>query len=107
MQYLANEFLEKNYKNVLKIYTDGSVMDDGAAGAAFVDPEFNNMTHSFSLHAVSIYTAELVAILMDLQHLNETHTPLSAIVTVVTPELSSPPSGPTLLMHRRIWYDRS
>ena len=60
MQYLANEFLEKNYKNVLKIYTDGSVMDDGAAGAAFVDPEFNNMTHSFSLHAVSIYTAELV-----------------------------------------------
>ena len=69
VQYLANGFLEK-YKNVLKIYTDGSVMDDGAAGAAFVDPEFNNMTHSFSLHAVSIYTAELVAILMDL-HINE------------------------------------
>lgn len=91
----------------MKIYTDGSVTDDDAAGAAFVVPKFNNITHPFSLPPVSIYIAELVAILMDLQHLNETHTPLSAIVTVVTPELSSPPSGPTLLMHRRIWYDRS
>ena len=45
-------------------------MDDDAARAAFVDPEFNNMTQSFSLHAVSIYTAELVAVLMDL-HINE------------------------------------
>lgn len=80
-------------------------MDDDAAGAAFVVPKFNNITHSFSLPPVSIYIAELVAILMDLQHMNKTHTPLSAIVIVVT--LSSPPSGPTLLMHRRIWYDRS
>ena len=43
-QFVANEFLERNYKN-LEIYTDGSVLDDGAAGAAFVVPEFNNMTH--------------------------------------------------------------
>ena len=56
------------------------MLDDGAAGAAFVVPEFNNMTHSFSLPAVSIYTAELVAILMALQHMNAIHTPPSAIV---------------------------
>ena len=55
-------------------------MADGAAGAAFVVPEFNNMTHSFSLPAVSVYTAELVAILMALQHMNAIHTPPSPIV---------------------------
>ena len=79
-QFVANEFLERNYKNFLEIYTDGSVLDDGAAGAAFVVPEFNNMTHSFSLPAVSVYTAELVAILMALQHMSAIHTPPSAIV---------------------------
>ena len=79
-QFVAKEFLERNYKNFLEIYTDGSVLDDGAAGAAFVVPEFNNMTHSFSLPAVSVYTAELVAILMALQHISDIHTPPSAIV---------------------------
>ena len=86
VQYLANEILEKSYKNFLKIYTDGSVLDDGAAGAAFVVPEFNNMTHSFSLLAVSIYTAELVAILMALQHMNGIHTPPSATVICSDPK---------------------
>ena len=79
-QFVANEFLERNYKNFLEIYTDGSVLDDGAAGAAFVVPEFNNTTHSFSLPAVTVYTAELVAILMALQHMSAIHTPPSAIV---------------------------
>ena len=79
-QFVANEFLERNYKNFLEIYTDGSVLDDGAAGAAFVVPEFNNMTHSFSLPAVSVYMAELVAILMALQHMSAIHTPPPAIV---------------------------
>ena len=37
-QFVANEFLERNYKNFLEIYTDGSVLDDGTAGAAFVVP---------------------------------------------------------------------
>ena len=86
MQYLANEILEKSYNNFLKIYTDGSVLDDGAAGAAFVVPEFNNMTHSFSLLAVSIYTAELVAIQMALQNMNGIHTPPSATVICSDPK---------------------
>ena len=79
-QFVANEFLERNYKNFLEIYTDGSVLDDGVAGAAFVVPKFNNMTHSFFLPAVSVYMAELVAILMALQHMSAIHTRPSAIV---------------------------
>ena len=59
--------LEEKY---LKIFTDGSVMEDGAAGAAFVIPEFNNLTHSYSLPAVSVFTAELLAISMALQHIS-------------------------------------
>ena len=55
------------------------MLDDGAVGAAFVVPEFNT-THSFSLPAVSVYTAELVAILMTLKNMNAIHTPPSPIV---------------------------
>ena len=104
-QFVANGFLERNYKNFLEIYTDGSVLDDGAAGTAFVIPEFNNMTHSFSLPAVSIYTAELVAILMALQHMSAIHTPPSASYSHLsaTPRPRSSPSDPTLPTHGRIW----
>ena len=45
----SQRVLGKELQNILEIYTDGSVLDEGAAGAAFVVPEFNNMTHSFSL----------------------------------------------------------
>ena len=58
--------LEEKYQHHLKIFTDGSVMEDGAAGAAFVIPEFNKLTHSYSLPAVSVFTAELLA----LQHIS-------------------------------------
>ena len=47
-QFIANEFLERNYKNFSEIYTDGSVLDDGAAGAAFVVPEFNSRSTRLS-----------------------------------------------------------
>ncbi len=77
---LASDYLEKNYSQFLKIYTDGSVMDDGAAGAAFTIPDFRNLTKSFSLPTVSIFTAELLAILMALQHINEMSNPPFAIV---------------------------
>ena len=62
--------LEEKYQHHLKIFTDGSVMEDGAAGAAFVISEFNNLTHSYSLPAVSVFTAELLAISMALQHIS-------------------------------------
>ena len=48
--------LEEEYQHHLKIFTDGSLMEDGAAGAAFVIPEFNNLTHSYSLPSASLET---------------------------------------------------
>ena len=73
--------LEEKYQHHLKIFTDGSVMEDGAAGAAFVIPEFNNLTHSYSLPAVSVFTAELLAISMALQHISAIPVTPFAIVT--------------------------
>ena len=73
--------LEEKYQHHLKIFTDGSVMEDGAAGAAFVIPEFNNLTHSYSLPAVSVFTAELLAISMALQHISA--IPVTPIAIVI------------------------
>ena len=68
---LAKQRREENhYQQHLNIFTDVSVMEDGVAGAAFVIPEFHNLTHSYSLPEVSIFTAELLAISMALQHIS-------------------------------------
>ena len=77
--------LEENYQHHLKIFTDGSVMEDGAAGAAFVMPEFNNLTHSYSLPSVSVFTAELLAISMALQHISAIPvTPFAIVICSVS-----------------------
>ena len=77
--------ISRNYQHHLKIFTDGSVMEDGAAGAAFVIPEFNNLTHSYTLPAVSIFTAEQLAILMALQHISEIPvTPFAIVICSVS-----------------------
>ena len=73
--------LEEKYQHHLKIFTDGSVMADGAAGAAFVIPEFNNLTHSYSLPPVSVFTAELLAISRALQHISAIQvTPITIVI---------------------------
>ena len=77
---ITNELLEKNYSQFLQMFTDGSVLEDGSAGAAFAIPEFHSLRKSFSLPPVSIFTAELTAILMALQHISEVRTPPCAIV---------------------------
>ena len=70
LEVTARLCLAGEYQHHLKISTDGSVMEDGAAGAAFVIPEFNSLTHSYSLPAVSVFTAKLQAISMALQHIS-------------------------------------
>ena len=55
-------------------------MEDGVAGAAFVIPESHNLTHSYSLPEVSIFTAELLAISMALQHISAIPVTKGAIV---------------------------
>ena len=78
---ITNELLENKYSQFLQIFTDGSVLEDGSAGAAFAIPEFHSLRKSFfSLPPVSIFTAELTAILMALQHISEVRTPPCAIV---------------------------
>ena len=77
---ITNELLVNKYSQFLQMFTDGSVLEDGSAGAAFAIPEFHNIRKSFSLPAVSIFTAELTAILMALQHISEVRTPPCAIV---------------------------
>ena len=60
---------------------DGTLISTSAAPhCGIAIPEFRNLTKSYSLTAVSIFTAELVAILMALQHFNEMSVPPCAIV---------------------------
>ena len=77
---ITNELLENKYSQFLQIFTDVSVLEDGSAGAGFAVPEFHSLRKSFSLPPVSIFTAELTAILMALQHISEVRTPPCAIV---------------------------
>jgi ribonuclease HI len=73
------EHLGSQYQQSLQIFTDGSVMEDGAAGAAFVIPTFN-LVRSYQLPQVSVYTAELLAISMALQFISGFPTPPISIV---------------------------
>ena len=43
---ITNELLENNYSQFLQIFTDGSVFEDGSAGAAFAIPEFHSVRNS-------------------------------------------------------------
>ena len=100
--------LEEKCQHHLKIFTDGSVMEDGAAGAAFVIPEFNNLTHTYSLPAVSVFTAELLAISMALQHISAIPVGVtSPLLSAATPRRRWQPSSPTLKTHGRILCVRS
>jgi len=64
--------IESNYANYLKVYTDGSVLESGRNGAAFVIPVFK-VQKSFHLGKhFSIFTCELFAILMALNLLSNT-----------------------------------
>ena len=56
------------------------MLENGSAGAAFAITEFHSLRKSFSLPPVSIFTAELTAIVMALQHISEVRTPPCAVV---------------------------
>ena len=66
---MTKEHIELNYKDHLKIYTDGSVMENKNVGAAFIIPHLN-IERAFHLQKhCSIFTAELTAIIMALNFL--------------------------------------
>ena len=61
--------LASQYSNHLKVFTDGSVLETGKCGAAFVIPDLK-IQKSFHLgKGFSIFTCELMAILMALNYL--------------------------------------
>ena len=69
LSVLVKSHLETNYINHLKIFTDGSVLDNKQSGAAFVIPELRVEKSYFLGKNYSIFTAELQAILMALHYL--------------------------------------
>ena len=62
----TREHLEKNYFNSLKVFTDGSLCESGDTGAGFVIPALNINKSYYLGKNHSIFTAELIAILMAL-----------------------------------------
>ena len=65
----AKMHLAESYPNHLKVYTDGSVLDDDSAGSGFIIPSLN-VKKSYHLgRGFSIFTAELISILMALTYL--------------------------------------
>jgi len=83
---IATEYVEKNYSESLNIYTDGSKTPDGDTGAAFVVPELKiSKGYKLPVH-VSVFTCELIAILMSLFWIQD-FQPLQ--VTIFTDSLSA------------------
>ena len=65
----ARFHLKQKYPNHLKVFTDGSKLDNNQGGAGFVIPALS-ITKSFNIGINrSIFTAELIAILMALVYL--------------------------------------
>ena len=78
LQATARELSNNKYNQCTCMYTDGSMTTEGV-GAAFVVPQLSNLTRKYQLSHVSIFTAELVAILMALNFFNDLCQPPMAV----------------------------
>ena len=78
LQATARELINNQYNHCICVYTDGSVTTEGV-GAAFVVPQLSNLTRKYQLPHVSIFTAELVAILIALNFFNDLCQPPMAV----------------------------
>ena len=58
-----------NYWNHLKIYTDGSVLENKQASSRFVIPEFKTEKGFYLGKGMSLFTAELVALLVTVSYI--------------------------------------
>ena len=69
---MTNKYIDRRYMGKIQIYTDGSKdPENNRVGCAFVIPEFN-ATYKFKLNDhLTVYSAELVAILMALRWANK------------------------------------
>ena len=68
---MSLEYIEKNYKTYIKIFSDGSKQDNGETGEAFVIPS-EKVYKSFHIGKFySIFTAEFVGIYQTLCYLEK------------------------------------
>jgi ribonuclease HI len=75
---IANEIIDLKYKDRQHIYTDGSRSQEGV-GAAFLSPGFNYVK-KYNLPDVSIFSAELIAILMALHYIKVKNKDLKWVI---------------------------
>ena len=61
--------INENYINHLKIYTDGSLLENQLSGAAFIIPSLKIEKSYHIGKNFSVFTAELIAIIMALNYL--------------------------------------
>ena len=78
LQAAARQLINNQYSHCICVYTDGSMTTE-RVGAAFVVPQVSNLTRKYQLPHVSIFTAELVAILMALNFFNYLCQPPMAV----------------------------
>ena len=65
----VREYLNNNYHNHIKIFTDGSVLDSLDSGAGFIIPELKVQKSFYLEKSFSIFTSELYAILTALNYI--------------------------------------
>ena len=79
----AREHVDEKYSTHLHIFTVGSVLENKCAGAAFYVPKYKIIKSFFIGANISIFTAELVAILQALHYLvNLTHVFFKVVLFV-------------------------
>ena len=81
----ALENISIKWNNHLKMYTDGSKLDDGLTGAAFYIPKFK-ISKGYRITLVNIMTAELTAIILALQWIEDY---LSVSVIILSDSMSA------------------
>jgi ribonuclease HI/exonuclease III len=79
----ALQYINEQYPNHLKIYSDGSVLESADVGCGFVIPDFKIKRSYFLGKHFSIFTAELVGILMALLYIQESYLNISNILLCV------------------------
>jgi ribonuclease HI len=65
----STEYLLTKYPHSILVYTDGSVLEDGRVGGGFYIPALKKKTYFHTNNGLCVCSAELVAILLALQHL--------------------------------------
>ena len=80
---IAKIHISERYKSHLHIFTDGSLLDNNCAGAAFVIPALKIERSFFLGKKFSIFTAELTAIMSALEYIMELRHTFPKIVIFI------------------------